>query len=470
MERTERPNSGLNDAHCVLRAPSPDQVRPAPRGLLPEEQWYYAHFVQTYCELFSDKPAVCIPHGSQSVTRLPRRGVELGGAVDLLLEDRQGRLHLRQLELWGRDLSADPYSSWEMTLAALRLRQTGVVRGPLHLVQADLSNGFVVESDVDLSDDDDSDLPHLASRFDERYRSIRSRTSTAIPERGASCGVCSHIEGCDAWAHKPRLPPRSPDRQPYMGRVVPLTPTSVETWASCPRWYRARHVLNLPGWPMGPKGRMGLLVHERLALLHSAGACSMASDRRTEAAMIDGQLSHELLGYLNRHASRCPTKGVSIGHELPLAELLGRGSKATMISARVDAVWIYNGMLDCRDYKTGPVRNARVQDDIGGRLQALALAPLADRLGLRLRLRFEHLGEGTVEDPEPFEPDSDDLETLQVEFADLAQTIDRSDFGGVADPLVCIRCPFHFACPDSAAGEDIAFQAVDYVESQPDDW
>jgi hypothetical protein len=420
-----------------------------------------------YCEMFEDEPAQVVAHGCEKPIPLPKRGVELGGAVDLLLRDSDGHLVLRQLELWNRELAVETFESWELTLALLRLRQTGAVQGPLRVVHADLNSGQRVELEVDLASEPDGDLMRLARKFDTTYQDIQSRVSMPIPEIGLSCGFCNKIGSCDEWSHKLPLPVRLPTPSPYVGRVVHLTPSSVETWTTCPRWFRARYVLTLPGWPIGPNGRLGLLVHERLALLHEAGPCSVeTSDRLEEAASVDGVINQEVLNCIERHAERCPQGANSIGHELSLSELLVRGKKAAMVSARIDGVWSHSGILDCRDYKTGQARVTRVQDDVAARVQAFVLAPLATRLGLRLRLRYEFVG-SDAEDPEPFEPEDDDIEAIADELAAIALQIAESDFLGDPDPLVCTGCPYQLACPDSAADHDIEIEVVDLSDMSP---
>ena len=136
----------LSDSHRDLCSPSVEQIRRAPRGLLLEEQWYYSHFSQMYCEMFEDEPAQVVADGCEKPIPLPKRGVELGGAVDLLLRDSDGHLVLRQLELWNRELAVETFESWELTLALLRLRQTGAVQGPLRVVHADLNWDNVLNS------------------------------------------------------------------------------------------------------------------------------------------------------------------------------------------------------------------------------------------------------------------------------------------------------------------------------------
>ena len=176
--------------------------------------------------------------------------------------------------------------------------------------------------------------------------------------------------------------------------------------------------------------------------------------------MVDGTLNQDLLACLERHAEKCPQTATTVGHELSISELMTRRPKAVMVSARLDGVWMRDGLLDCRDYKTGKSAFSWVQDNIAARVQTFALWGLAQRLGLRLRLRYEHIGD-TADDPEPFEPDEDDIESIADEISTIASDIAGSDFSGDPDPLVCVSCPYQLACPESAGHHEIEIEVVD---------
>jgi len=164
-------------------------------------------------------------------------------------------------------------------------------------------------------------------------------------------------------------------------------------------------------------------------------------------------LNETLLGFLTRHARRCPPNATSVGHELDLAQLHTWGAAPAMVTARIDALWLHDGVLDCRDYKTGSPRYERVADDPAARLQVWLLARLADEMGVSVRLRYEHLVEGLEEDPEPFDPDADDIAQIQSDIGEVAAAIAVSEFPGVSDVYVCRRCAFQRACPDAALEE-----------------
>jgi len=150
-----------------------------------------------------------------------------------------------------------------------------------------------------------------------------------------------------------------------------------------------------------------------------------------------------------------------------MAELISDGPQAVMLTARIDAIWEHDGMLDCRDYRTGAPRFDRLADDIGAQIQAIVLAPLARRRSLELRLRHEHLGESHIADPEFREPDDEEIESLRDRMRTIALEIVRSDFTGTAEATTCQRCPYSRACPDSAAealDEELVIEAVELDE------
>jgi hypothetical protein len=458
--------SRLFDAHGAGGAPTPADVRPPPKGLLlPEEMSYFNHFVQVYSDVFSDEPGLGRQHGCLSPSDI--RGVSLGGAVDLLIEQPDGSMQLRQLELWGQTLPEDPLDSWQLGLALVRLHRIGGIRGSLELCHVDLNSGLMRRHDMDVGAASTVVMQELGITI----RDLRSRASTPVAVPGSSCGQCSHIPDCPAWDdHRPiRSVPR-PDGPSYVGPVVRLSPSSAETWLECPRKWRARHVLGLPGWPMKERARVGIRVHESLAALHEAGPCGDQQHRRHAIATLDGEVDEQLLGYLNRHAIRCPPGASPVAHEVTLAELVSVGPQAVMLTARLDSLWEHDGILDCRDYKTGPSRSDRLSDQIAPQIQALVAAPLAKARGLRLQLRYEQLAEGDDDDPEIWEPDQDDLVGARNRVSAIADEIASSDFAGVADPVECRSCPYWRACPDSAADEveaDLIISVVDPQEGDP---
>lgn len=437
----------LREAHGTMRAPEIGDLLSVPGGLLPEQAWFYRRYVETYCDLFAGQAGETRLHGCEVTSTFERRQLRVGGAVDLLLTRPDGLAELRQFELWGGRLSADPHESWEMGLAVLRLYRANPDLTVLLIRHADLLSGEVELNELDLA----AHVHTLAESLDEQVDQLRARAAEGVTTPGRSCRRCDRASTCGEWTDRPPARPRTPDpaRTDYVGSVVKLTPTSLQRWLDCPRAYRAAHLLDLPSGPLGVRSTQGLAVHACLARLHEEGPCGPDAARHLEAASIEGCVDDTMLGFITRHARRCPPSATSVGHELDLAQLHTWGEVPVMVTARVDAVWQRDGLLDCRDYKTGRARVARVADDPGARIQAWLLARLAAERGLRLQLRYEHLVPGIDEDPEPFEPDAEDIANIEEEIGEVAAAIASSEFHGISDPMVCRRCTFRHGCPDA---------------------
>jgi len=437
----------LREAHGTMRAPDVVDLRSIPGGLLPEQAWFYRRYAETYCGLFAGQVGETRLHGCEVTSTFERRQLRVGGAVDLMLTRPDGAAELRQFELWGGRLCADPYESWEMGLAVLRLYRANPELTVLVIRHADLLSGEVELNELNLADH----ASRIAGSLDEEVGDLRARADVAVTTPGRSCRQCDLACACSEWTARPPAHPRrsDPARTDYVGSVVKLTPTSMHRWLDCPRAYRAAHLLDLPTGPLGARSTQGLAVHARLAKLHEDGPCGPDTARHVEAASVDGLVDDTMLGFITRHALRCPPAATSVGHELDLAQLHTWGEVPVMVTARVDAVWQRDGLLDCRDYKTGRARVARVADDPAARLQAWLLARLAAARGLRLQLRYEHLVPGIDEDPEPFEPDAEDIANIEAEIGAVAAAIASSEFPGVSDSVVCRRCAFRHACPDA---------------------
>jgi hypothetical protein len=138
-----------------------------------------------------------------------------------------------------------------------------------------------------------------------------------------------------------------------------------------------------------------------------------------------------------------------------------------MATARIDALWVHDGILDARDFKSGQVWSDRVADDKQARLQAWILAPLAQARGLRLRVSFEHLAPEVLDDPEPFEPDADDLQAIEDDVRrEVTEIRGTTEFVGISDREVCARCRYRSICPDSATPGVPVWPTVD-AEDDP---
>jgi putative RecB family exonuclease len=130
-------------------------------------------------------------------------------------------------------------------------------------------------------------------------------------------------------------------------------------------------------------------------------------------------------------------------------------------TARLDAVWDHDGVLEVRDYKTGRVAEHSIGEDRRAWLQAWVAAPFAAAHGLRLRVRYEYLSAEVPDDPEPWEPGDDDLEMVEQELVGVVTAMRAErDWVGVADAAICGWCDHRSICPDSAARTEPSWPAV----------
>jgi hypothetical protein len=247
--------------------------------------------------------------------------------------------------------------------------------------------------------------------------------------------------------------------------IVPLSASSLDTWVRCRREFLAAQLLGVPESDSGSSPDQGLLVHDLLRHLHQHGSCRDAAHVDTVLAAhgLDG--SSALRGFVDRHARRCPPEGTGGEHEVELARFHRFPPPMFMATGRIDAIWRNRGLLDSRDYKTGRSYTERVADDPRARLQAWLLAPIAAREGLRLRLRYEFLAAEVDDDPEPFEPDDDELAAIEEELRAVVEAIWKEEaFAGVGDPALCGHCRYRSICPDSAAPGEPAWPVPPEVE------
>jgi hypothetical protein len=238
--------------------------------------------------------------------------------------------------------------------------------------------------------------------------------------------------------------------------MVALTPTGLEHWLACPRRFLDAEVLHLPPSDPGPAAGEGLLVHDLLRHLHEGGGCA---DEGRRAGVLEAHACNgRVAAFLEAHVRRCPVGALALGHERELARFHRLPGPIFMATGRIDALWSHDGILDARDYKTGSVMVASVSEDAKARLQAWLLAPLAERAGLSLRLRYECLSADVTDDPDPFVPGPEDLDAIEEELRAVVAAIRAErEFAGVSDPGTCRGCRWRSVCPDSAVPGDPAW-------------
>jgi hypothetical protein len=233
--------------------------------------------------------------------------------------------------------------------------------------------------------------------------------------------------------------------------IVSVTPSNYDDFVQCERRYLNRQLLGLPASDAGPPNDTGIKVHDLLRLIHAGGSC--ADPSHVAAVLAGHDADNDLVRHLvDRHVRRCPSRDASgSAHEITLARFHRLPPPMFMATARIDAVWIHDGLLDARDYKTGRLRTDRLADDPAAKVQALVLEKAARDRDLRLWLRYEYLNAEVVDDPEAWEPEADDLAAIEEEIraaVERMRTID--DWKGVADDR-CTRCAYRSICRDSAA-------------------
>ena len=412
-----------------------------PNDLEPEEQRVFTQAVGWYRQIFGDREVAVHLHDCDSPTE--RRGIRVGGWVDLTVVAPDGTKELRQLDLWqGRVPPDDPLELPSVWLAVLRLRPW-VGDGDLLVTWADLVRGLTRSRVVHLG----SEVDGLRERFETSLAALRERADPDDPQPGTGCAQCRHVGKCPAHPGAVRLSARYRDLRPGILRV---TPSSLDLWRRCRRAWRNQQLLSIPASDDSGSPDHGLLVHAVLRFVHDHGTCHDA--QHVEDILEAHGGSSRLREELTRHIARCPSPAEALGHELDLARFAPATPAAYsfLATARLDAVWIHDGLLDARDYKTGAVWGSRVADDPRAWLQMFVLEPVARARGLGIRLRYEHLSAEVDDDPEPWEPDHEELVDLGEKLrAEVAEIRDAPDFPGVADERVCTWCRYHSICPES---------------------
>ena len=233
--------------------------------------------------------------------------------------------------------------------------------------------------------------------------------------------------------------------------IVSITPTNYDDFVQCERRFLNRHLLGIPASDAGPPNETGLLAHDMLRIIHAGGSCR---DAAYVADVLAGHAAdHDHVRQLvERHAQRCPSDEATRGaHELTMARFHRQPQPMFMATARIDAIWVHDGLLDARDYKTGRLWHERVADVPAAKVQAFVLDEAARKRGLRLRLRYEYLSADVAEDPDPWEPDPDDMLAIEEELRSVVERMRGNEWKGVADAALCSHCSYRSICRDSAA-------------------
>jgi PD-(D/E)XK nuclease superfamily protein len=243
-------------------------------------------------------------------------------------------------------------------------------------------------------------------------------------------------------------------------QIVRLTPSSYADFLWCRRLYLTRTLLRVPESDEGRSPDQGQLVHDVLERVHATGHCSDQDHVRTVLAEVEAD-TDQMHAFIARHARRCPADVEKAVHEVDRVRFHREPAPMFLASARIDVVWIHDGVLDVRDYKTGKLHYEHLADDPRARMQAWIMARDARRTGLRLQLRYEYLQPDVGDDPIPWEPGDDDLAVIEEELrATVAEMRREEAWNGVADAEVCRTCRYRSICRDSAAVGEPAWPAL----------
>jgi hypothetical protein len=243
--------------------------------------------------------------------------------------------------------------------------------------------------------------------------------------------------------------------------IVSLTPSNYEDYRRCPRLFYCNALLGIPASDPAPSTDQGLLVHDMLRKIHDDGDCfdtGHVSDVLV-AHGIDTTVVREMVA---RHADRCPSRSADgAAHEVDIARFHKLPPPMFMATARIDAVWIHDGILDARDYKTGGKWVDDISEIDAAKVQAYVLAERAHARGCRLRLRYEYLQPEVDDDPEPWEIDDETLAAIEEELRAAVEGMWKEDeWRGVNDVDVCRTCRYRSICRDSAAPGEPAWPVL----------
>ena len=404
-------------------------------------------------------------------TPFPKRQLVVSGTVDIRGIDANGELVLRCFRY--KDQSPSD-RLLETQLLALRLFvETNNGGEPLERATIEFIDLVRAQRYVQIAEL--KRAGHYAAALDANVARIQRLIDDGTARMGSQCGHCEFQVDCPALeSDLPKVQAANQalgNRRPSSDLVstpVPLSPTSVETWRRCRRQFRNRHLLSLPEFDKSRASLFGTYVHEMLRLLHSDGRS--CKDRRHVTDLLDAYATDDrakLEAMIERHIQRCPAPRVPhadddgpagapptadneiIGLEVSRTRAHFGPPTAFNATARFDALWRRDGVLEARDYKTGQRLVDRVADDVSARVQAWILEPQAAREGRQLVVRQEFLEPSVGEDPEPFVPDAHDFEEIGEFLGVTAYRIaSETEFRGDGEAEVCSWCPTRETCPD----------------------
>ena len=111
----------VRNIHAELHAPVISDFAGIGDALEPEEQSVLAQAARWYVQLFGSRPVLLYEHGLDQPTESPRRGLRIGGWIDLTVVDEAGGKELRQFDLWCGRTPKEPTDLESVRLAVLRL-------------------------------------------------------------------------------------------------------------------------------------------------------------------------------------------------------------------------------------------------------------------------------------------------------------------------------------------------------------
>ena len=417
-------------------------LAPAPIGLTEEEDAVVEQAVHWYRHCFAATPVTVLDPGLDRPSAIVGLPARIGGWVDLVVEHADGHLELRTLDLWGSPAPADPLAVGAVQCALVRLADRS---GDAALAGAEVSWTDLLHGVRRARTLGAGDLAAVRTAVADGCARVLARIADPVAEPGAACVSCRFRKGCPEFPGA-KLVGRMSRSDPLPG-VLTVTPTAMEAWQRCGRLWRDQHLLRVPASDAGAAGEHGRRVHALLRMLHLDGPCT--DPRRIDDVVVAHGADQRVHDELHAHARRCPVGATSYGHEITRNRLHTRPPHF-LASARLDAVWIHDGVLDVRDYKTGGVWHDRVADDERARVQAWIMAPIAPHTLSHRPIVLPDTSE-VVDDPETWAPDADDLADLDDWMtATVAAIRGGAPWAGAADAVVCRTCRYRSICPDSA--------------------